>query len=595
MAARRPLLAGILERGTWLKRSEVDSLLGLALPGVDELAGLLEIERLAAAGTYDHIVVDTAPTGHTLRLLATPETFAGLARVFDLMQEKHRVLATALGRGARRDASEALIDELRDEGVRLRALLRDPGRTRLCWVLLPETLSVAESARAIATLGENGIRVMDVLINRATAPPPSPCALCEGRRRAEADVLRRIRGDLRDPPSRIAVVPAREEPARGVEALRSLSRAIVPLEQWPAPTRRPAPARRRAARPTAAARALVSRASTRLLIVGGKGGVGKTTCAATLALAAARHDPNRRVLLLSTDPAHSIGDVLEQPIGDTPTRVRGAPQNLRAREIDAAAGWHERRERYRASVDRMVEAFNTDGRVDFTVDRAILEELFELAPPGMDEIAGMLTIVDALFAAGERVNLVLVDTAPTGHALRLLAMPQQARSWVRQFMKLLLAFEGMPGFADLASELLALSRGLDRLQRLLTTPRACGFVVVTRPERLPTAETIRLIDWLRRHAIAGRALVMNGLTPPGCSRCRRAAARERREMSALLTRAAWKPSEAPVIETEAIAPPPRGARALESWGATWWAAPRNHRRDTPRSREDFSRRAYRGL
>ena len=68
----------------------------MSLPGVDELLGLLEIERLAAGHAYDYVVIDTAPTGHTLRLLATPALFKTFARVLDLMQEKHRVLAECL-------------------------------------------------------------------------------------------------------------------------------------------------------------------------------------------------------------------------------------------------------------------------------------------------------------------------------------------------------------------------------------------------------------------------------------------------------------------------------------------------------------------
>lgn len=189
--------------------------------------------------------------------------------------------------------------------------------------------------------------------------------------------------------------------------------------------------------------------STRVLIVGGKGGVGKTTCAATLALAIARDAPDRQVLLISTDPAHSIGDVLAQPVGEVGRRIRGGPGNLVAREIDAARGWRERRERYRESIARLFERLNAEANVDLTVDRAVIEELFELAPPGMDEVVGMLTMIEALLPgleattpgatrAAARFDLVIVDSAPTGHTLRLLALPVQAQAWVRQLMAVML-------------------------------------------------------------------------------------------------------------------------------------------------------------
>jgi arsenite-transporting ATPase len=321
--------------------------------------------------------------------------------------------------------------------------------------------------------------------------------------------------------------------------------------------------------------------STRILIVGGKGGVGKTTCAATLALAIARDAPDRRVLLVSTDPAHSIGDVLGQPVGEASRRIRGGPGNLVAREIDAARDWRERRERYRESIARLFEMLTAGSHVDLTVDRAVIEELFELAPPGMDEVVGMLTMIEALDLDGTapadatgdvaRFDLVVVDSAPTGHTLRLLALPAQAQAWVRQLMAVVLKYQAVAGAEPLARELVWLSQGLTRLQALLTTRRACGFVIVTRPEQLPGLETLRLVDWLRRHRIPRRALIVNGVTPPGCARCRRTAARERRQIAALTSRPAWTRGGCAIVLTDAIAPPPRGVAALSDWERTWRA------------------------
>jgi arsenite-transporting ATPase len=582
LAARRPALAAILKRGTLLDRRDIDPFLDLSLPGVDELLGLLEVERLGA-GAYDQIVIDTAPTGHTLRMLSTPATFETLARVLDLMQEKHRVLAAAFARGSRPNGSEALIDELRGDGERLGDLLRDRSRTRLCWVMLPEELSVAESVRAVAALRSDGIRVTDVIVNRLTQPPPSPCALCNGRRRAEADGLKSISTRLGGSGAALWTVGAREEPARGIAALREVARSLSSYERLVAPRRgsravtRPDIARSRRTGLPASVRP--SR-STRLLIVGGKGGVGKTTCAATLALAIARQTPERRVLLLSTDPAHSIGDVLGQSVGAAESRIRGGPKNLVARELDAAQEWRRRREDYRESVARLFDTLGTGSHVALTVDRAIIEEVFDLAPPGMDEVAGMLTMIDALWpdeqeAASNaaprapRFDLVIVDTAPTGHAVRLLALPAQAQAWVRQLMTVMLSYKVVGGFGELARELLTLSRGLERLRDLLVDPDACGFLVVTRPERLPTLETNRLIEWLRRHRIGSRALIVNGLTPPGCARCRRTAARERREIATITHQPSWTRVRCPIIQTRLMASPPRGVTELIAWSRTW--------------------------
>ena len=136
-------------------------------------------------------------------------------------------------------------------------------------------------------------------------------------------------------------------------------------------------------------------------------------------------------------------------------------------------------------------------------------------------------------------------------------------------MTVVLKYKVVGGFEQLAGELLWLSRGLKGLQRLLTNPRASGFLVVTRPEELPALETIRLIEWLRRHRIPRRALIVNGVTPPGCARCRRTAARERRQIAMFTSRPAWKRGGCAIILTDAITPPPQGVAALSAWEHTW--------------------------
>jgi arsenite-transporting ATPase len=395
LLARRPALAQLLERGTWLDRTEVESFLDLAFPGVDELVGLLEVERLGAGGAYDEIVVDTAPTGHTLRLLATPATFTRIAGVFDLMQEKHRAVAAAFGRRGRADASAALVEELRGEGERLAALLRDATRTRLWWVMLPEVLSIAESERALEALAADGVRAGDVVINRLTPSPRTRCDLCDGRRDSEARALAGVARRIQRRKVRLWAIPAQEEPPRGVAALRRLRDSLEPFDAWPLSKRRFR--KRPSMRSTRASSVATSFAlrSTRLLIVGGKGGVGKTTCAAAIALAIARAEPARRLLLLSTDPAHSLADVLRQPVGDRERPIREARANITVRELDAAQGWRERIGRYRESIGQLLDIDDAGPQMHLTFDRAILDQLLELAPPGMSTRSDSKTAIRA--------------------------------------------------------------------------------------------------------------------------------------------------------------------------------------------------------
>ena len=116
-------------RGTYLDDEDVARLLKLSLPGIDEVIGLLEITRMAARG-FDQIVVDTAPTGHTLRLLAAPALLGRVAGVLDTLQAHHRAVVAALRGSYQGDAADTLIGELERDGETLAAMLRDPAAQR---------------------------------------------------------------------------------------------------------------------------------------------------------------------------------------------------------------------------------------------------------------------------------------------------------------------------------------------------------------------------------------------------------------------------------------------------------------------------------
>ena len=123
----RDTIAEIIDRGTYLDRDDVDGLVDAALPGVDEIFALLALADILAddAAPYARIVVDTAPTGHTLRLLALPETFRALLSMLDLMQDKHRFMVRALTHRYRRDRADDFLDEMRARIDALRAALAD--------------------------------------------------------------------------------------------------------------------------------------------------------------------------------------------------------------------------------------------------------------------------------------------------------------------------------------------------------------------------------------------------------------------------------------------------------------------------------------
>ena len=490
LGERREILRQIAERGTYLDEEDVDRLLGLSLPGADELAGLLELSRLARTSAAGEIVVDTAPTAHTLRLMEVPGLLLRFAEILDALGERHRILTESFGRsgGARQpDLADELIAEIEEEGRRMGELLRDPERASFSWVLLPEVLAIAETRDALRALDEAGILVGEVIVNRVSGRPGELEALAE---------IREAFGDRR-----LLFLPEFEKEPRGLAALRKVKPSLG------APP------------------------GIRLLLFGGKGGVGKTTCAAAAALTLAEREG---VLLLSADPAHSLADALDTPLGDDERPVPHAPANLRARELDASAVFDRWRGRYRDDLGGALEAFAGESR-------NAVEQLLEITPPGLDELVALSTILDAT----EEDRLVVVDTAPTGHALRLLEAPELALEWDRALLSILLKYREAVGLGKLAEELVELSKSLKRLLALLRDPARTRFLAVTRSGELPRRETVRLLDELKRLAIPVPAVIVNAGGDPGD----------------------WEGCD--IITAPAVYPPPRGAEALAGWARTW--------------------------
>jgi arsenite-transporting ATPase len=189
-------------------------------------------------------------------------------------------------------------------------------------------------------------------------------------------------------------------------------------------------------------------------------------------------------------------------------------------------------------------------------------ELIDLAPPGIDELFGILSVVDAR----ADYDVIVVDTAPTGHALRLLEMPDAAREWLQVLLRVLLKYRSLVRPGQLAAELVEVSKSIRELQILLRDPKETRFIVVTRAAAVPRRETERLLARLRRLRLATPMVIFNALTmaPGRCARCRATAAAERRELAALR-----RPRRCAIIRTPLSAPPPRGVEALEQWGGLW--------------------------
>jgi arsenite-transporting ATPase len=314
---------------------------------------------------------------------------------------------------------------------------------------------------------------------------------------------------------------------------------------------------------------IVAPPGVRLVVFAGKGGVGKTTCAAAAALTLAAARPQTRVLALSVDPAHSLGDVLGLRVGDDERTVPGAPVGLRVREVDADRAFARLRARYQHAVEQTFESLLRGSRFDVAYDREALRGLMDLAPPGLDELFAVLSVVEALLEREPTVDVVILDTAPTGHALRLLEMPATALGWVHALLAILLKYREVVGLGEVAAELVTTARRLRELGALLTDGARARAVVVTRAAELPGRETERLLAALKRLRLAVPAVVVNALGGEGCARCERARRTERRLVAALGRQRGTRGRRWSMICTPAVAPPPQGAGGLARWARTW--------------------------
>jgi arsenite/tail-anchored protein-transporting ATPase len=247
-------------------------------------------------------------------------------------------------------------------------------------------------------------------------------------------------------------------------------------------------------------RALIDR---EVLFFGGKGGVGKTTCASATALAASRL--GRRVLLVSTDPAHSTSDIFERPVGPEPIELL---PSLFVMEIDALS----ESQRYVAEVKANIAQL---------FGHSILKEAnrqIDLAAtmPGAEEVALFDRMGALIRGEDERFDLIVFDTAPTGHTMRLIRMPELMEAWIKALSRSRRAMLGVDQDDKEDPILISLGERLSRLRDLrarLVTGRTTGFVLVLIPERLPIEETARAIVQLDEAGVKVGAIVVNRVLP----------------------------------------------------------------------------------
>jgi arsenite-transporting ATPase len=350
-----------------------------------EIAAFDEFARLlgdrSATAEFDHVVFDTAPTGHTLRLLTLPSAWTGFV-------QESASGTSCLGPLAGLEKQRALYD------ATVKAL-GDPAVTTMVLVTRPERAALAEAARTSGELAALGVRNQRLVVNAvfsATSDDPVARALAERGRAALAE----IPAALRELPR--VTYPLRAEALLGPEALRRLDAPVEGNHGEPLPVETELPS-------IAALIDDLARNPRGVVLAMGKGGVGKTTIAAAVATELARR--GLRVHLTTTDPAAHVADA-----------VRERPPGLRVSRIDPVAETRAYSEEVLATAGAQLDEKG----------RALLEE--DLRSPCTEEVAVFRAFARAV-AEGED-GIVVLDTAPTGHTILLL---DAAESYHREVLR----------------------------------------------------------------------------------------------------------------------------------------------------------------
>ncbi len=366
-------------------------------PCIEEVAAFDKFIEFMEKPEYDVVVFDTAPTGHTLRLLELPSGWS---------DELAKGGATCIGPSASLQSSKVKYD-------RAIAALHDEKRTSFVFVLRPERLSIYETRRSVDELDELGVRTSFLVINGMLPEAAATDDFFRARYDHEQAIVREIHREFT---IETFIVPQRSTEINGLALLEAVGALLYEGSEEAV--------RQTVTTATAGAtspvlhdeaeilRLLTPKKGTRYLFITGKGGVGKSTIAIATAVYLA--GKGYRTLVLTTDPASHLPEIFGQELGNEPTPVNGV-ENLYATQIDPEAAWSE----YTARILDVVKDESEETR------KAVQEDL---SSPCAQEMAAFEKFMSYFDLKG--YEIIIFDTAPTGHTLRLLEMPSDWKGFI---------------------------------------------------------------------------------------------------------------------------------------------------------------------
>ncbi|MBI5056373.1 MAG: TRC40/GET3/ArsA family transport-energizing ATPase [Nitrospirae bacterium] len=449
----------------------------LSGPCTTEMASFDRFIDFMEGDEYEVIVFDTAPTGHTIRLLELPVDWS-----------KH-IEESAKGSGQTCLGPVQSIQESKDKYDRATSLLKDPERTDFIFVMRPEELSLYETLRASKELETIGIKSGEIIINGIL--PEEVCEIEFFRKKYEAQ--QKVIWDTEleiSKPKRYMLL--RDNEVKGLGALKDVAGELFAMKREVKNLRKcedkesftsqhlNLSASQLHNSTSAAEQLFIPENGSKAIFFTGKGGVGKTTISCVAALYAARK--GFKTLLVTTDPAAHIGEVFDVSIGSLPEQIT---ENLYAVMVDQEE-----------AIIEYKEKILDDARDKYSEDMiAAMEE--ELNSPCMVEMAAFDKFIQ--FIEGKNYDVVVFDTAPTGHTLRLLDLPFDYAKQVEMMVSTAESVEAKETAQNRFKEIVNILRDKNRTV----------FSLVLYPESTPIMESYRAMLDLRNAGIETQLVVAN--------------------------------------------------------------------------------------
>lgn len=490
----------LVERGSFATAEDLAPVWELNWPGLDELMGILEIQRLLREKEVDRVVVDMAPSGHALNLLGLMDFLDNFLAALDLFQEKHRAMSQAFTGRHQADEADRFLQEMQADLSAGRQLLQDATRTHCLVVSVAEPMSCLETERFLASLQDLQIHAGGLFINRIVKNDPSTATL--DRYSEQQRLLSKLKAIAQSQP--VFLVPQLSQEPLGAIALDLLFAQVLPLEaDIPLPTQ-PTTIIWPEKIPPGLSDFIAE--GRQLIVVGGKGGVGKSTVAAAIAWGLAQRHAESHIRVISIDPAHSLGDAFGLDLDHEPYPIL---DNLIGAEIDSETLLVKFREDYLWELAEMISGDSGDpnNTLQLLYGPEAWRKIVAQSLPGIDEILSLLAVIDLLEQGTE--DLVILDTAPTGHLLRFLEMPTALSDWLAWIFKLWIKYQDVLGRTEFMGRLRSLRQRVVKAEKKLKDPKYTEFIGVFQKGAAVIAEQVRLTESLAEMGVYQRYLVQN--------------------------------------------------------------------------------------